>query len=139
MDVKVFIFEDNQLIRQGLEAIINGTPGYTCCGTASNSNNWESSLYSHKPDVILMDIEMPGMNGIETTQKIKEQLPDVKILIQTVFDDSDSREPSADAHHGVMPHHSTRLVTRVAPLPMITVHSGTTLPAGRSACCTRLL
>lgn len=89
MDVKVFIFEDNQLIRQGLEAIINGTPGYTCCGTAPNTSTWETALFSHKPDVILMDIEMPGMNGIETTQKIKEQLPDVKILIQTVFDDSD--------------------------------------------------
>ena len=89
MEIRVTIFEDNKLVRDALQAILNGTPGYTCSGAFADGNRWEFDIKRSNPDVVLMDIEMPGLNGIEVTQFITEKFPDIKILIQTVFNDSD--------------------------------------------------
>lgn len=89
MEIRVAIFEDNKLVREALEAILNGTPGFTCCGISADGNHWEEDIKRSRPDVVLMDIEMPGLNGIEVTQHIIDLFPDIKILIQTVFNDSD--------------------------------------------------
>lgn len=89
MDIKCAIFEDNKLIRDALEAILNGTPGYSCCGTFADGNRWMQDVQRSKPDVVLMDIEMPGLNGIEISQHLHQAFPELKILIQTVFNDSE--------------------------------------------------
>lgn len=89
MEIKVAIFEDNKLMRAGFEAICNGTPGLTCCGVFADANDLIQKISRNIPDVALMDIEMQGLNGINATQKIVAQWPDIKILIQTVFDDDD--------------------------------------------------
>lgn len=89
MDIRVAIFEDNTLVRGALQAILNGTPGYICTGAYADGNRWQMAIKSSTPDVVLMDIEMPGLNGIEVTQKMTDQFPDIKVLIQTVFNDSD--------------------------------------------------
>ncbi|MBL0181795.1 MAG: response regulator transcription factor [Chitinophagaceae bacterium] len=89
MEIKVAIFEDNKLVRDALEAILNGTPGYICCGISADGNHWEEDIKRSRPDVILMDIEMPGLSGVEVTQHINDVFPGIKILIQTVFNDSE--------------------------------------------------
>lgn len=89
MDIRIAIFEDNKLVRDALETILNGTPGFVCCGAFADGNRWEADINRSEPYVILMDIEMPGLNGIEITKKICDRFPAVKILIQTIFNDSE--------------------------------------------------
>jgi DNA-binding NarL/FixJ family response regulator len=89
MEIRVAIFEDNKLVRDALQAILNGTSGLTCCAAFPDANRWDMEINRYKPDVVLMDIEMPGTSGIEATQKISEKYPDIRILIQTVFQDQD--------------------------------------------------
>jgi DNA-binding NarL/FixJ family response regulator len=89
MEIRVAIFEDNKLIRDALQTLLSGSSGYTCCGVFTDGGHWERDIRYAEPDVVLMDIEMPGINGIEITRRMHEQFPDIKILIQTVFKDTD--------------------------------------------------
>ncbi len=89
MDIRVAIFEDNKLVRDALQTILNGTPGFTCCGVFADGDRWETDINRSEPNVVLMDIGMPGLNGIEITGKLCEKYPQIKILIQTVFSDND--------------------------------------------------
>jgi len=88
--IKVAIFEDNRHLRESLQILLNGTPGYTCVGAYSDCRHLIEHLKAIDCHIALMDIEMPGMNGIEATKIIKEQLPHIQVLIQTVFSDDDN-------------------------------------------------
>lgn len=68
-------------------SILNGSPGYTCTGSFTSCNNWKQDIEKSNPDVVLMDIEMTGINGIKATGLIKKEFPGIRILIQTVFED----------------------------------------------------
>ncbi len=89
MKIKVAVFEDNKLIREALQTIINGAAEFICTGTFANVNQVEADILFNKPDIVLMDIEMPGRTGIEATKIIKEKFPHIKVLIQTVFNDNE--------------------------------------------------
>lgn len=85
---KLLIYEDNPQLREGLTMLINGSDGFEVLSAFKNCNNVEDEVRAFKPDVILMDIDMPGTNGIEGLKRIREIDTDVKILILTVFDDN---------------------------------------------------
>lgn len=85
---KLLIYEDNPQLREGLTMLINGSDGFEVLSAFKNCNNVEDEVRAFKPDVILMDIDMPGTNGIEGLKKIREIDTDVKILMLTVFDDN---------------------------------------------------
>lgn len=86
-EIRVAIFEDNPIMMDAYRSILNGSPGYNCTGNFTNCNNWKHDIQKSNPDVVLMDIEMTGITGIEATKLIKNEFPEVKILIQTVFED----------------------------------------------------
>jgi DNA-binding NarL/FixJ family response regulator len=88
-EIRVIIFEDNVNLRQGLQQLIQGSAGFTCAGAFANCNNLVRNIIDSQPDVILMDIEMPGMNGIDAVKVSKEKFPEIKILMETIFEDND--------------------------------------------------
>ncbi len=88
-DIKVAIFEDNKLVREALQTILDGTAGFSCCGCFADGNQWEQAIRRSEPDVVLMDIEMPGMSGIEVTKSLCAKYPDTKVLIQSVYNDNE--------------------------------------------------
>jgi len=87
--INVVIVEDNNVIREGLAALVNGTTGYSCVGTFSNCEDFLSKLGTLQPDVVLMDIGLPGMNGIEGVKLAVQKNPDINILMLTVYEDSE--------------------------------------------------
>ena len=88
-EIRVAIFEDNPIMMDAYRSILNGSPGFRCTGSFTSCDNWKHDIEKCTPDVILMDIEMTGINGIKATALIKKEFPEVKILIQTVFEDDD--------------------------------------------------
>jgi DNA-binding NarL/FixJ family response regulator len=89
MEIKVVIFEDNYLLRESLFQLINGTAGLNCVGAFANCDDIIFNIKKTTPDVVLMDIQMPGKTGIEGVRMIHEQFPEIKIIMQTVVEDDD--------------------------------------------------
>ena len=89
MNIKVTIFEDNRSLRLGLYQLINGSEGFQCVGAFEDCLNLLQDIEETKPDVVLMDIQMPGINGIEAVRMLREKYPALKILMQTIFEESD--------------------------------------------------
>ena len=87
--IKVVIFEDNTNLRRGLTTLINGSTGFECVGAFGNCDNLIKNISDTNPDVVLMDIEMPGMNGIDAVKLLKTQFPQVKVLMETIFEDDE--------------------------------------------------
>lgn len=89
MDIRVSVFDDNSALRDSLSYLISGTPGFVIAGTYPDGNKVLDHLQRDATDVVLMDIDMPGLNGIEATALIKNHFPYVNVLILTSYDDSD--------------------------------------------------
>jgi len=83
----VIIFEDSQSLRISLFHLIDGSDGFRCVGAYEDCLNLMENIAKDKPDVVLMDIQMPGISGIEAVSMLKEKYPDLKILMQTIFED----------------------------------------------------
>lgn len=87
--IKVSIYEDNRPLRESLGKLIETLPDFELLETHPNALNITENTRDKTPDVILMDIGMPGINGIEAVKRVKETFPNVKVIMQTVFDDDD--------------------------------------------------
>lgn len=87
--VKILIVDDQRLIREGIASLLSIQPGIEVVGTADGGVKAIQLSAELQPDLILMDIRMPTMDGIETTQKILAAQPDVRVLMLTTFDDED--------------------------------------------------
>ena len=87
--IKILIADDQELIRQSLMIILNSENNFEVTDAVANGVEVIRSVRKEKPDVILMDIRMPEMDGVVCTQIIKETSPDIKIIILTTFDDDE--------------------------------------------------
>jgi DNA-binding NarL/FixJ family response regulator len=89
MPITIFIYDDNTARLDILTALINLNPNLKIVGTGNNCSNVLAEMDEHLPDVVLMDINMPEVDGIEGLKIIKKTYPAIKVLMQTAFDDSD--------------------------------------------------
>jgi len=87
--IKVAIIEDVRTLRDGLSALIDGTPGFQCTARFRSAEEAIESVSRDLPHIILVDIGLPGMSGIEAVRLLKERFPDLTLLMLTVYDDDD--------------------------------------------------
>ncbi|MDQ0872726.1 DNA-binding NarL/FixJ family response regulator [Paenibacillus sp. V4I3] len=87
--MKILIVDDQRLMREGLATIIGLEQGMEVVGTAVDGRDAYTKALEWRPDVVLMDIRMPGMDGVEGTELILRALPETKVLILTTFDDAE--------------------------------------------------
>lgn len=87
--IKVALIEDNEQYRKAIKVMIEMYGQYQLLYALENGENMIESFSQERPDVVLMDIDMPGMNGIQAAWEIKKHFPEIKILILTVFEDED--------------------------------------------------
>lgn len=91
--IQILIVEDQEIVRRGLRTMLQRKPDFQIVGEAANGQDaiaLVTSLYAtdQQPDVILMDIQMPVMDGVAATQHICQQFPEIKVLVLTTFDDA---------------------------------------------------
>src|SRR5436190_23843315 len=87
--ISVAIIEDHREFRDYLTALISGTEGFECVGSFRSVEDALPKVNAHVPDVILLDIGLPGMNGIDGIRLMKERHPDVLFLTLTIHDDDE--------------------------------------------------
>lgn len=85
----ILLFEDKSNMRESLKLLIESEPGFHLAAMFPNCRNASQQVLAHRPDVILMDIDMPEVNGIEGVKQIKASSPHVQIIMLTVFEDDD--------------------------------------------------
>jgi two-component system NarL family response regulator len=83
--LKIMIVDDHYLVRVGLASIIALEPDMTVCAEASSGEQAQVLFRTHDPDVTLMDLRLPGMNGVETTKAIRREFPDARILMLSTY------------------------------------------------------
>lgn len=85
--IRVVVFDDHPVIRDNIEMLVDAEDDMICTGMFPDCSDLERKIEKSNPDVIIMDIQMPGMNGIEGVKQIRKKFPEAKILMQTVFED----------------------------------------------------
>lgn len=117
--IKIILVDDHQIVRDGIKSLLAGAKEIDIIGEASEGNELLNLLKTKKPDVLVMDISMPGMSGIELTKAVKEQFPKIEVLILSMYTQEDFvlNAVSAGAK-GYLPKNTTRneLINAIASL-----------------------
>src|SRR5580765_998583 len=90
MEIRVVVYDDNAGRRQALQMLLKDATDMVCVGAFENCSNVVDEIIETQPDVVLMDIDMPKVNGIEGLRLIRRHAPQVLIIMQTVFEDDES-------------------------------------------------
>ena len=83
--IRILAADDHQLIRQGIAGLIADEPGMTVVAEAANGREAIDQFRTHRPDVTLMDLQMPELNGIEAMTAIRAEFPDARIIVLTTY------------------------------------------------------
>ena len=95
--IRVVLVDDNEIVRKGLQAALEHSDDFTVVGQTGEGEEALGLAERLRPDVILMDVLMPGMNGIDACREITTALPDAKVLMLTAFSDRDSMDDALAA------------------------------------------
>ncbi len=87
--LKIMLVDDHEVVRLGIKALLSNYPAYEVVTEASDADEAVSKALEYKPDVIIMDIRLPGRSGIDATNEIMDELPDTKIIMLTSFAEDD--------------------------------------------------
>jgi DNA-binding NarL/FixJ family response regulator len=87
--ISISIVDDEKGLRESIATFVNGSPGFRCVSTYGSADTALLGIPTDKPDVVLMDINMPGMNGIECVERLKTLVPTMQIVMLTVYEDTD--------------------------------------------------
>lgn len=87
--IQVLIVDDQELFRESLKVVLGVSPGLQVADAVPSVAEALKSAAKHRPDVVLMDIRMPGMDGVEGTRLFKERYPNTKVIVLTTFDDDE--------------------------------------------------
>lgn len=90
MPITVSIVEDSDKLRETLERVLNRADGFRCVSRYPNAEDALKDLPDVKPNVVLMDINLPGMNGVECVQLLKQILPQTQVMMLTVYEDTEN-------------------------------------------------
>jgi DNA-binding NarL/FixJ family response regulator len=89
MTIRVMVADDHGVIREGLTSLLGGEPGFEVVGEAASAEQAIALALQKRPDLILMDVSMPQIGGIEATQRIKAQAPEIRVIMLTVHEDKE--------------------------------------------------
>jgi DNA-binding NarL/FixJ family response regulator len=90
MEVKILLYDDNEALRDSVTAMIADEPDFVLQAAISNAETVETDVHSLQPDVILMDIDMPLVNGVQAVRRIRAIFPHLPVIMLTVFDDNEN-------------------------------------------------
>ena len=131
-DIRVLLADDHPLLRESFRTLLDVTPGLALAGEAGTGAEAVLLARLHRPDVVLMDVQMPGMDGITATRRIRAATPSVRVIMLTTFAPDDYVR--AALHAGA----SGFLVKDCTAIDLLDgirlVAAGGTLPARRPAC-----
>jgi len=89
MNTRIALCEDNESFRESLTQFIEDTPGFSVTASLESAQEIISVIRENLPDLVLMDVDLPGMSGIQATSLIKSHFPEVQVLILTVYEDEE--------------------------------------------------
>ena len=82
--LRILIADDHEIVRRGLTSLLSSRPGWVVCAEASTGRDAVALAEQHRPDIVVMDISMPGLNGLEATRKIRKMLPKTQVVILSI-------------------------------------------------------
>lgn len=95
--IKIMVVEDHHVVRQGLVALLNGVPGMQVVAETADGGMALELFRKHMPDVVLMDLRLPGMSGVEAITHIRSQFPQARIIVLTTYDGDEDIHRALDA------------------------------------------
>jgi len=87
--IRLFVVDDQSLVREGLVSLLDQVPDLELVGSAASGNAALEVVAARRPDVVLMDVRMPGMNGVAATVEIRRRFPETRVIVLTTFDDDE--------------------------------------------------